>query len=374
MKRHRVHLPRILAAVALVATTLAVAPSPKAAAASYDNTNPGQTICGDGSHPVVTWYSWYLATQYSSQKVALVELRRSDTCNTVWTRVTNVTGLGTGYVAATALTFTERVEVFNCITGSCLTATSSSTDTLQPAGRSPNSGWSNQRTLPAGATVGGMPQPPSTRATATVSSVSVVAVPPAEADWIRPVWAQLDSNYPISPFNCVPGTCYAWPKTPSGLSVTVPVYLDPNLGTANIDLRPDVRSAWAQWNAAPARNPYLREAAAGEEPLVSVDRYDTPVCGFHGSLASTACTQTWYTGNVTTSCEVSFNPFLSWNHALVWTDTQADSRKVAVHELGHCEGLGHVGISAIMTRGPVPFWQPQSMDILGLQAIYGRWP
>jgi len=48
----------------------------------------------------------------------------------------------------------------------------------------------------------------------------------------------------------------------------------------------------------------------------------------------------------------------------------ADSRRVATHELGHSEALGHTNYTAVMRTGAGSFWKPKANDIAGIQAIY----
>ena len=62
---------------------------------------------------------------------------------------------------------------------------------------------------------------------------------------------------------------------------------------------------------------------------------------------------------------------ISWNNNLVFSDTQADGRKVATHETGHMEGLGHtLHNPAIMRQGTVTYYALQSDDISGLATQY----
>jgi hypothetical protein len=69
-----------------------------------------------------------------------------------------------------------------------------------------------------------------------------------------------------------------------------------------------------------------------------------------------------------------FSTSVTWNHTLTYDTYIADSRKVATHELGHVEALGHTGFTAIMHQGAEPFYTPQTNDIQGLKAIYGAYP
>lgn len=59
-------------------------------------------------------------------------------------------------------------------------------------------------------------------------------------------------------------------------------------------------------------------------------------------------------------------------HSYTYDCGAADSRYVVTHEFGHLEGLGHTSYAAVMHQGGERFWAPQTNDIQGLQAIYGR--
>ena len=63
--------------------------------------------------------------------------------------------------------------------------------------------------------------------------------------------------------------------------------------------------------------------------------------------------------------------WISWNNTLMFSDTQADGRKVATHETGHFEGLGHTGhIPAVMHQGKVTYFALQPDDVNGLVSFY----
>ncbi|WP_371876287.1 matrixin family metalloprotease, partial [Dictyobacter vulcani] len=55
---------------------------------------------------------------------------------------------------------------------------------------------------------------------------------------------------------------------------------------------------------------------------------------------------------------------ISWNNSLIFSATQADGRKVATHETGHMEGLGHTAHDpAVMRQGGVSYYALQTDDI-----------
>jgi Matrixin len=189
---------------------------------------------------------------------------------------------------------------------------------------------------------------------------------------VTPVWAwtQLVNNYPDNPVSCDNSTswpCIAWPKNGPGTSSTVYVYLDPTLTQANLDLSTDVRNSMSKWNAICAVNPYLYVGTGVN--------YNYGV--YRGSLTDpTAWAETnniYYTNSphYIIESDTTFSSSVTWNHTYTYDVYVADSRKVGTHELGHGEGLGHTGYTAVMHQGAESFWVPQSNDIQGMQHIYG---
>lgn len=185
-------------------------------------------------------------------------------------------------------------------------------------------------------------------------------------------WSQILNNFPNSPTSCTnvsPYWCEAWPVNSNGSSVTVYFYRDPSLsGSSGENMATDVDNSAAQWNAAPAKNPFLYGNLNGASDTVTVQMANIDPYG---------CT--WgetidYTGSnvhVITGADTYFNSVVTWNHSYTYACGEADSRKVATHELGHIEALGHTSYTAVMHQGAESFWTPQTNDIQGLQAIYG---
>jgi hypothetical protein len=141
--RHRI---LVLAAAAAISTTmLAVTPVATLAVSIYDNTNPGTTPCGNGSHTVVNKYSSYIYNS-AGKILALQEFRYSAWCNTVWTRITNESGRGSGYAPATDITSHESFMLANSCPPYLCDYMQSDTeiDTLHRYGTSPYQGWSYQ--------------------------------------------------------------------------------------------------------------------------------------------------------------------------------------------------------------------------------------
>ena len=126
-----------------------------------------------------------------------------------------------------------------------------------------------------------------------------------------------------------------------------------------------MRNGMSAFNAVPARNPFYVEYVSGSWQ-VTVQR------------ASTSRSDAWaesYTyanaSNVMTSATIKFNPLVTWNRSYNYGPYVADSRKVAAHEIGHTQALGHTGFTCLMYQGAVGVSTPQTNDVQGLQAIYG---
>lgn len=194
-------------------------------------------------------------------------------------------------------------------------------------------------------------------------------------------WTQLSNAYPNSPTTCT-GTptwpCIRWPKTPSNLSVNVDVYLASSL-VQNIDLRTDVRNSISEYDAVAARNPHLQEITTLTED-VYVGSYGLA----DGVYAAT--TVYWQASSPyrITYVNMIFSSAMVWNRSLDFHVSNpepgtylyyADARKVANHEMGHAEGLGHTGVSpAIMRTGPTTYYHLQTDDKNGVIAVYGSYP
>lgn len=151
----------LVASGILAVAMLAASGSTAVSAAGYDNTNPGATICGDGSHTVNTLRNFYVS--YSGLIYAELQIRWSPTCNTVWTRTVNRTGHGTGYATARSLTSDEAIYVYDCPDTSCIVHSEKETGDVLPGMDS--SGWSHQFVIPSPGTTGtpAARQPPTVR-------------------------------------------------------------------------------------------------------------------------------------------------------------------------------------------------------------------
>lgn len=203
-------------------------------------------------------------------------------------------------------------------------------------------------------------------------------------------WSQLRNNNPSEPRNCTnvsPWYCIRWPKTSANLSVDVYVFLSSSLDRIyGVDMFGDVRKTFTRWNDVPARNPHLEETYSTGADDVFVRAGSPSACGLPDPrVLAIARTYTSQSVNRISSADICFNSEIGWNHNLDFSyrDTPegfiqyADSRKVATHEMGHAEGLGHVSNStsaAIIRQGTTSYYTVQNNDVIGMQEIYGAYP
>lgn len=195
-------------------------------------------------------------------------------------------------------------------------------------------------------------------------------------------YTQNNNNFPDDPVTCDNSAnfkCVEWAKTSGNLSINVDVYLSSTL-SQNIDLRTDVRNAMSEYNGIAARNPHLQETTTTTNDEIYVEA--------SGSLPATTYARSAWSWNTTTTklvrCDTVFNSEIGWNRSLDFSTVvvngetiyRADARKVANHEMGHCEALGHTASSnaAIMHQGAVSYYHVQTADKNGIIDIYGAYP
>jgi hypothetical protein len=218
----------------------------------------------------------------------------------------------------------------------------------------------------------------------SIAAVMIVStiVGPTIAD----AYTQEFNEYPYPHYSCNnidPDFCTAWPLTSGGLSWTVDVFLDGSVDSEpEVSLKADLRNAFLQWNNIAARNPHLQETISTSNDEVTVD--DTSYGWPEGVYAQTTLAAQSSGTHRLVHAYMSFNHGVSWNHSYDFSVTGPDpdspiyhahSRKVAVHELGHAEGMGHTGHSpAIMRNGPTTYWTVQADDRAGIIDVYGAYP
>jgi hypothetical protein len=214
---------------------------------------------------------------------------------------------------------------------------------------------------------------------------AVVVVLPTTATQAA-AYTQSYNNYPGSPTNCTMMStvwpCLYW-ATNGSASIAVYVYVDSSLNNVRgVNLTTEVRTAMARYNAVPTRNPGLFNISYvpsfGMEANTSV-----PGEFYYYEYAATYYSFSMSPGSIGLMDHVwiDFNSDINWNlsykYNCVWDSSwssyrcAADAGKVATHEMGHAEGLGHSGgVPTIMKQGAVSFRSLKTDDINGIKWIY----
>ena len=320
------------------------------AATNYHGTNPGGTVCGNGSHTTELLYSTPIV--YGSTTIGRVELRQSKYCATVWSRVYNLT--------SSSLQAHETIVLYSTPNGDGRTEYQYPTvDTLGAGG----SGWSNQyQDRPSFSAKAGLYYAGAWRWTETYRS---------------PAWVQDHVSYPNNPWSCnhtSSNPCYRWPTDGTGISTTrfynigLGIYALPSDGSTTYNAADDVRFMFRVYNAVPAPSPFMYEGQDILHAQVFVyDYYEAPQNGLiayaraHGSAP--AGTSLYNLG------ELKMNDaFTSWGPS-------ADVRNLLCHEIGHVMGewdntMGsYVGSRAGCMSGGLSAG-PSYDDQLALNSIY----
>jgi hypothetical protein len=180
------------------------------------------------------------------------------------------------------------------------------------------------------------------------------------------------------------GPCLFW-QEPHNTSITIQAYLNPALNLGYYDFNPAVTRAFTDINAVPNWGPYMSACYTNNCAANAPGNYSTgsQPCYVYGTTTYSGLSASEYT---TTNgigwyqfeqyIPVVFNSYASgWNNNLYYAtymncDFAADGRKVATHESGHVQGLGHTLNTAVMHQGPEAFYALQSDDVAGLKAIY----
>jgi hypothetical protein len=378
-----------VSSLALVLQVLAFVTPPAAFASVYNNTDPVNTVCGNGSHAVYTWRSYYLRETASPFRIiALVDMRYSKYCNTVWTRVTNKTGSASGHYPAHSITVDEKVYTYDCPASGCLQqSTRSNGDVLAANG---DSAWSNQLDMPTGAIILNARQPPTARSQAW----AYVAGTTNTIDMARePEWTQWHNNFQNPPGNrsgneklsCdnsnYDNGCTSWGET-GGSYATIHARIASSFALTGVDEQTDMQQVISYWNSAWVDSPLVIvcSSSCAEDVLIK------------GSYGLGNYGQTFIdaeSGNVPHLADHALMEMpleYTYDHSCGTVDdgcasTGFDDRPILAHEFGHALGLMHCDLDAgAMCRVTASggddnaigtlYWHPQYRDVWGLQAAY----
>ena len=176
---------------------------------------------------------------------------------------------------------------------------------------------------------------------------------------------------------------YKWPSATTTFNVGIP--------GANGKWNRAFEAAMDRWNDATVFDFRIRRNTY-EDPCDAPDGengvdFTWDICGdsFGPSGTSVAVEVTWTRGLTVTESNIHFNSAHSWDvydgpyRGGQYGFGVHDFRRVAVHELGHTLGLGHVELYArsIMSPATPPgstLVRPQADDIAGVAALYEEGP
>jgi len=370
---------------------LASSALPATAASIYDGTDPVSTVCGNGSHAVYTWRSYYLRETASSNRIiALVDLRYSKYCNTVWTRVTNKTGSANGHYPAHSITVDEKIYTYDGPEASFLQDSyRNNGDVLASNG---DSAWSNQLDMPIGAVYLGAKQPPTARSQAW----AYVAGTTNTEDMARePEWTQWHNNFQNPPqyrsgteiLSCNntndANRCASWGETPSGSYVTINARMASSFALTGVDEHTDMSNIISYWNSAWLDSPAVAVCTSCAEDILIDGIYNLPCCG---QTSHAPGDENNKVPLLFLHRTIDIPTQYTFDHSCGTTDdgcapTGFDDRIILSHEFGHALGFEHCDLDAgVMCHTTASggqdgadgtlYWHPQYRDVWGLQAMY----
>jgi hypothetical protein len=381
---HRRRFPVVLVAAVAVALHGLGAP-PAALASVYNMTNPGNTVCGNGTKPVKTWRAYYVRTTTSTPvTIGLIETRFSRYCNTVWTKITNLT--------QNSMTAQAETSVYNCAAEACFVQkTPKSLDTLPGNG---DSSWSVQVDLPPGTTKVGDIMPP------TFRSKGWLDIGPATylKDIGRePVFTQTRGNFDnaiphrqgTAVLSCdnsqVEEACVTWPKPAGQAWPTLEVRFQASFQMVGVaDEHAQMEGIMESWSYASAKSPLLVRCA----PCPPLGQEDIIVYGGNLAYAGEALIdgKTNTIPSSATHAFVRFDDSYPFNNdcgaeGAGCANQPSDYRLFLSHELGHALALTHCDLDfGVMCRITdengndgtfgTGFWTPQIREVWALEAMY----